>query len=278
MSAWRSEPGNRQGAYSVGYDAATIDFFHRRRAASHAAFFLPWLRPGMTLLDCGCGPGTITQDLAAVVAPAGVVGVDIEPDQLRSTRGQAPEQKKPNLRFAAADLYNLPFADNTFDAVFLHGVLEHLRDPVAALLEARRVLRHGGLAGARHADFGGFLMEPAEPPLDRFATLFERLMIHNGSDPKAGRHQVRWLQEAGFEALAVSASYDCWTATPEETRRSADFLAALVGQSGFASQLIEAGLADPATLTRMSQSFIEWGRHPHAFGAEAWGEAVARKV
>ena len=278
MNAWRREPGNRRGAYSVGYDAATIDFFHRRRAASHAAFFIPWLRPGMTLLDCGCGPGTIAQDLAALVAPAGVMGVDIEPDQLRSTQAQAAEQEKSNLRFAAADLYNLPFADNTFDAVFLHGVLEHLRDPVTALVEARRVLRHGGLAGARHADFGGFLMEPAEPPLDRFATLFEGLMIRNGSDPKAGRRQVRWLREAGFEVVAVSASYDCWTATPQETRRNADFLAALVGRSGFASQLIEAGLADPATLTRMSDGFVKWGRHPHAFAAEAWGEAVARKV
>ena len=278
MSAWRSEPGNRRAPYSVGYDAATIDFFHRRRVASHAAFFISYLCPGMTLLDCGCGPGTMTHDFAAVVAPAGVMGVDVEPDQLRSTQAQAAEQEKSNLRFAAADLYNLPFADNTFDAVFLHGVLEHLRDPVAALVEARRVLRHGGLAGARHADFGGFLMEPAEPPLDRFATLFEGLMIHNGDDPKAGRHQVRWLREAGFEVVAVSASYDCWTATPEETRRNADFLAALVGRSGFASQFIEAGLADPATLTRMSQNFIEWGRHSHAFAAEAWEEAVARKT
>ena len=178
----------------------------------------------------------------------------------------------------AADHFTLPFADNTFDAVFLHGVLEHLQDPVEALGEARRVLRHGGLAGARHADFGGFLLEPSEQPLDRFATLFEGLMIHNGSDPKAGRHQVRWLREVGFEVVAVSASYDCWTAKLEETRRKADFLAALVGRSLFASQLIESGLADHATLKRMSDGFIEWGRRPHAFAAEAWGEAVARKT
>ena len=267
-----------QDVYSVGYDAATLSFFHRRRAASHAAFFLSHLRPGMTLLDCGCGPGSITLGLAAVVAPAEVVGVDLEPKQLRFARSQAAAHETTNLQFSAADLYGLPFPARTFDAVFLHGVLEHMRDPIAALREVRRVLKAGGVVGARHADFGGFLLEPAAPPLDQFVPLFERLMILNGGDPIAGRHQLRWLQESGFETLAVSASYDCWTATREETRRNAAFLSELVGGSGFASQMIESGLADNTTLTRMSEAFVAWGGLSHAFAAEAWGEAVARKA
>ena len=264
--------------YSVGYDTATTDFFHHRRAASHAAFFLPHVRPGMTLLDCGCGPGTITLDFAKVVAPAEAIGVDIEPGQLQFAQAQAVDREKLNVRFMVADLYALPFLDRSFDAVFLHGVLEHMQSPAAALGEVRRVLKHGGVVGARHADFGGFLLEPAEPPLDRFGLLFERLMIYNGGDPVAGRHQLRWLREAGFRKPVVSASYDCWTSTAEETRRNAGFLAKLVGESAFALQLIEAGLADSATLARMSESFMAWGRHPHAFAAEAWGEAVAWKT
>ena len=272
------EPGSQQGVYSGGYDAATTDFFHHRRAASHAAFFLPHVRPGMTLLDCGCGPGTITLDFAALVAPAEVVGVDIEPNQLRIAQTQAAAEGNSNVRFAVSDLGALPFPDDTFDAVFLHGVLEHLQAPVAALTEVRRVLRQGGVVGARHADFGGFLFEPAAPPLDRFVPLFEGLMAYNGGDPMAGRHQLRWLREAGFREPVVSASYDCWTSTAEETRRNACFLAELAGESAFASQLVEAGLADRATLARMSEGFRTWGNHPHAFAAEAWGEAVAWKA
>lgn len=264
--------------YSVGYDAATLNFFHHRRAASHAAFFLPHVRPGMTLLDCGCGPGTITLDFAEIVAPAETIGVDIESSQLQFARMQAVNQEKLNVRFMVADLYTLPFPDSTFDAVFLHGVLEHMQSPVTALGEVCRVLKHGGVVGARHADFGGFLLEPATPPLDQFGLLFERLMIYNGGDPMAGRHQPRWLRAAGFSPLAVSASYDCWTSTPEETQRNACFLAELVGKSAFASQLIEAGLTDDDTLARMSESFMAWGGHPHAFAAEAWGEAVAWKT
>ena len=264
--------------YSVGYDAATTDFFRHRRAASHATFFLPYVRPGMILLDCGCGPGTITLDFAEIVAPAEAIGVDIESGQLRFAQARAADGEKSNVRFAVSDLYALPFSDDTFDAVFLHGVLEHMQSPVAALREVRRVLKHGGVVGARHADFGGFLLEPAEAPLDRFAPIFEGLMTHNGGDPMAGRHQLRWLREAGFRKPVVSASYDCWTSTPEEAQRNACFLSKLVGASAFASQLIEAGIADSDTLARMSERFMAWGRHPHAFAAEAWGEAVAWKT
>ena len=278
MDAHLREPASQQDVYSVGYDAAATEFFQRRRAASHAAFFLPYVRPGMTLLDCGCGPGTITLDFAALVAPAEVVGVDIEPGQFQFVQTRAAHREMSNIRFAVSDLYALPFPDRTFDAVFLHGVLEHLQAPVKALKEARRVLKHGGVVGARHADFGGFLLEPATPPLDRFGLLFEQLMIYNGADPLAGRHQLGWLREAGFERPVVSASYDCWTGTPEESQRNACFLSKLVGESAFASQLIEAGIGDSDTLARMSERFMAWGRHPHAFAAEAWGEAVAWKT
>src|SRR5262249_42059936 len=153
------------------------------------------------------------------VAPAEVVGIDVEPGQVDLATRQAAERGASNARFQAADLYALPFPEQSFDAVFLHGVLEHLRNPVRALREVRRVLRWGGVLGARHADFGGFILEPAPAPLDQFAPLFERLMLHNGTHPRAGRHQVRWLREAGFGRVEASASYDCWTRTPDETGR-----------------------------------------------------------
>jgi hypothetical protein len=146
---------------------------------------------------------------------------------------------------------------------------------VRTLQEVRRVLKRGGVIGIRHADFGGFILEPAPAPLDQFAILFEKLMLHNGTHPRAGRHQVRWLREAGFSRIEASASYDCWTRTPDEARRCAAFLARLVGDSSFSAQLLAAGLADRATLQALSCGFVEWGTNPDAFAAEAWGEAVA---
>jgi SAM-dependent methyltransferase len=231
----------------------------------------------MRLLDGGCGPGSITSDFAALVSPAEVVGIDVEPSQIELATKQAAERAVSNARFQVADLYELPLPEQSFDAVFLHGVLEHFRDPVKALREVRRVLRRGGVLGARHADFGGFILEPAPAGLDQFATLFEQLMLHNGTHPRAGRHQVRWLRESGFSRIEASASYDCWTRTPKETTRCAAFLARLVGDSDFSAQLLDAGLANGATLRGLSRGFLEWGANADAFAAEAWGEAVAWK-
>src|SRR5262245_54030497 len=100
--------GKDRETYSVGYERATAEFFGARRAATQAAFFLPHLRAGMSLLDGGCGPGSITIDLATLVAPAKVVGIDIEPTQIDLARTQATKQGVLNVRFEVANLYALP--------------------------------------------------------------------------------------------------------------------------------------------------------------------------
>jgi ubiquinone/menaquinone biosynthesis C-methylase UbiE len=269
------EPAPQADRYSVGHEPSTARFFGERRAETHAAFFIPHLRPGMTVLDAGCGPGSITVGLASIVAPGMTIGVDIESSNIGLASARAADQRLSNINFMCGNLYSLPFPDGHFDAVFLHGVVEHLREPVAALREVRRVLKPGGVLGARHADIGGFLFEPARPPLDQFAVLYERMLIHNGAHPRAGRQQVRWLREAGFGRIEASASFDCWTTNPDHTRRTADFLASLVGDSSFARQLLEAGLADRDLLDLMQRAFLRWGDDADAFAAEAWGEAVA---
>jgi len=116
----------------------------RRSAATQAAFFLPYLRPAMRLLDCGCGPGTITAGFAAVLHAGEVIGLDLDEAALARARATATQQQLPNIRFDVGDLYHLPYPDGSFDAVFSHAVLEHLGQPDTTLREIYRVLRPVG--------------------------------------------------------------------------------------------------------------------------------------
>src|SRR5512140_2073321 len=97
--------------YTMGYGPAATAIMAARTAQSHAAFFLPHLKPGMSVLDCGCGPGTITIGLAEAVAPGEVVGTEIEEAHVALARANAAKQNVPNLQFKAANLYQLPFDD-----------------------------------------------------------------------------------------------------------------------------------------------------------------------
>ena len=272
-----AERSQARESYNLGYPQEVLGFFSQRSAEHQAAFLLPYLRHGMRLLDCGCGPGSITTDLAGRVAPGEVVGVDVDSTQVEIARSRAVRLGVGDVRFEVASVHELPFADEAFDAALSHGVVEHLSEPVAALSEIRRVLKPGGILGVRHADLGGHLFAPEDPLCEEFFRLYALVSRAGGGDPSFGRHQVAALLAAGFTRLAPSASYDCWTETPETTARAAAAMSALLTSSPLAERAIELGLANRAALEASAEAFRQWSGNPAAFAAEAWCEAVAWK-
>ncbi len=262
--------------YVHGFDAQTLRRHAGRTAATHATFFLPFLRKGVSLLDCGSGPGTITVGLAQAIAPGEVVGIDMEPSVIDLARAHAVEHGVSNVRFEVADVYDLPFPDDSFDAVFSHNVLEHLKEPLTALNEMRRVLKPGGVIGARDADSGGVIIEPSDPTLEESLALHRRVWEHNGGNPRIGRQLRSLFRGAGFARVKVSASYDV-DSTPEEIQRNVELVRQRYEASPFAKQAVDLGWADRAVLQRMIGAFEAWGEHPDALLALSSFEAVGWK-
>ena len=125
--------------YLHGHHDSVLRSHRWRTAENSAGYLLARLPAGARVLDVGCGPGTITVDLAARVPDGQVTGIDAAGDVLALARQEADRQGRANVRFEVGDVYDLGYADGTFDVVHAHQVLQHLSNPVAALTEMRRV-------------------------------------------------------------------------------------------------------------------------------------------
>jgi SAM-dependent methyltransferase len=250
--------------YSMGYDAYAREMMTQRTATRMADYLLPHLRPGMRLLDVGCGPGSITLGLAELVAPGEVVGVDIEQAQLDDAQVRAAEAGLTNIRFVPGTAYALPFPDASFDAVFASALLQHLGEPVRALREFRRVLRPGGVAGINDPDWTDRVHTPSTPLLERMVELRVQLYEANGGSPGYASHQRRLLLEAGF-ARAESYPVANGGGTPAALR---DFSWRQANEfREFRNGLIAHGLADGATVDAIVAEIETWAQRPDAMSA-----------
>jgi ubiquinone/menaquinone biosynthesis C-methylase UbiE len=262
--------------YSHGHHKSVVNAHAIRTAEDCAAYLLPELKPGMMLLDVGCGPGSITVDLAERVAPGQVVGLDRSDDVLTQAAELAALRGIENATFVSGNIYDLEFDDDTFDVVHAHQVLQHLTDPVAALYELRRVVKPGGIVAVRDADFHGMSWYPELPELTDWMDTYQQIARGNRAEPDAGRHLISWAQAAGFREITPSSSN--WLYATEEQRRwQGDVWSERVLHSAYAEQSLERGLLDQAGLERIAQGWLAWADAPDAWFLIPNGEILARK-
>ncbi|HSJ53834.1 MAG TPA: class I SAM-dependent methyltransferase [Anaerolineae bacterium] len=131
------------------------------------------LEPGTWVLEVGPGNGTYTLAAARRVGPAGrVVAVDIEPRMVERVLQKAEAEGVQNVDARVADVTDLPFDDEAFDAAYMITVVGEIPDPVGALRELRRVLAPAGTLACSEV-----LLDPDYPLA---STL------------------LRWAEQAGF--------------------------------------------------------------------------------
>lgn len=258
--------------YTHGHHESVLRSHGWRTAEDSAGYLLPKLRQGMAVLDVGCGPGTITIDLARVVAPGPVAGIDRSAEVIQ---GAADTDGLPdNVTFAVGDVYTLDAEDGSFDVVHAHQVLQHLSEPVAALREMRRVCRAGGIVAVRDADYEAFTWAPEDERLSAWLRTYRSVAKDNGAEADAGRRLKRWAREAGFSETLATASVWCFS---EELDRSwwGSLWADRVVASDFARQAVAGGHATSEELTEMADAFRLWADQPDAWFAVLHGEVLA---
>ena len=269
-----TQPGDEK--YLHGHHASVVAAHGARTAQNSCAYLLPHLAPGTSVLDVGFGPGSITADLASVVAPAQVVGLEAAPDAVAIAQELMERRGVDNVELRTGSVYDLPFEDDSFDVVHCHQVLQYLSDPPAALREMARVARR--VVAAREVDYAVMHWYPPNPGMQDWLDSYRSAAREGGGEPDAARHLRAWSNAAGLDLLGeVRIGATTWTyATEESTRWWGDVQAARVLESDQNAKLRALGIDDDR-IARMAADWSAWGAHPDAWFSMVHGELLLLK-
>ena len=276
MSSEQLSDGSVEMArYTHGHSAAVLSAHSRRGAADSAAYLLAHLRAGMDLLDVGCGPASITADLAERVAPGRVVALDAAAGALEAARATLSERGlSEQVELTSGDVMALPFEDASFDVVHAHQALQHLADPVGALAEMRRLTRPGGIVAVRDAVYSAMTWFPEPSGMEQWRSVYMATARANGGEPDAGSRLLSWARAAGFADASASASTWCYATPADRAWQSQTWAQRCL--TSFGPRAVELGLADRADLETMAQAWRQWGDSEDAWFVVVHGEVLAR--
>ena len=262
--------------YTMGFSEEFLQSLRRYTAEASAAHLLPHLRPGMRILDFGCGPGTISVGLAKAVAPGELHGVDMEESQIELARSVAKAVGQDNAIFHVGDVTDLDFEDGFFDVAHCHNVLMHVPDTAAVLAEVKRVLKPGGLIGCREMITASSFTHPDFGVIRRAWDMFQDLLVADDAHPQMGKDMKDHILNAGFANARVTGSFDIYS-TPADV----DFIYGLAQMWFLSPEITEAaikyGAATEALCNAIGVAYDRWKEHPGAICGVAFGEAIANK-
>ncbi len=273
-----SQPESPTPDYAISYSEGFARLQPLHSAESNAAYLLPLLRPGLHVLDFGCGSGNISVGLAKAVGPGEMHGVDLSEAQIEMARALAVSDGAGNAIFHVGNATALPFPDCLFDVAHCHDVLMYVPDTQAALAEVKRVLKPGGLIACREMICESSFVHPDMGIMGAAWNALEDLLIFDDGHPQMGKELKTHILEAGFTNIRVSASF--------ETHSSPSDVALIhsLARRWFSSpEMLETAsiyaLPEMAEnmWERLSTAIDEWKDLPDAAVAYAYGEAIANK-
>lgn len=173
-----------------------------KREYARRTFELLDLKPGLRVLDAGCGVGQDVARMAELVSPDGeVTGLDYSATMVDEARRRHEGASLP-LTFVQGDLAALPFDGCWFDRCRATGTFQHLADPRRALDELVRVLAPGGLLLIADGDHETLVIDTPYPALTRRFLAWRSDTLARGGVA----HQLyAWYRELGLEDVTVEA-------------------------------------------------------------------------
>lgn len=260
--------------YAHGHQPSVVRGHSWRTVANSAQYVVPYVSADSQILDVGCGPGSLTNDLGSLCPQGSVIGIDTSKDVIE---GAKTSEHRENVTYQILDAFHLPFDDDSFDVVHAHQVLQHVADPVSLLIELARVVRPSGVIAVRDSEHSGYRWSPESAVLDKWLATYIAVARFCGGEPDAGRFLESWASQAGLETVNRSTSKWLFE-TPEDVKWWGNIWADRVLGSNFADHARNLKLLTDSELQSMHDGWVSWSNSDPAYFMIPHDELIARKT
>ncbi|CZR59542.1 probable ubiE/COQ5 methyltransferase [Phialocephala subalpina] len=261
----------KEHVYTSDHSAAVLATHSWRTVQNSAAYLIPYLKPDFKLLDAGCGPGTITVDLARFLPEGHVIGVEYSAEPLSQARTFAEQQGVKNVEFRVEDIHELPFEDGTFDVVHAHQCPETDR----TFREMERVTKKGGIVACRES--ASMTWYPQSKGLAKWYEVHMKVAGSKGSNPNSGNRIHAWAREAGFKVDGIKCTAGTWCfASKEEREYWGGRWEKRTSESVFNKLATERGYATEEELKEIGKAWKAWEQDEDGWFTILHGEIICK--
>ena len=240
-------------------------FFATRTADKFSAYMMPHIKPHMHILDLGCGPGSITCDLAALVPEGSMTGLDVSPESIANASRLADERGLTNARFLVGDVANLHSVfggGDKFDVIHANYVLMHVAHPISVLRSARSLLKSGGFIAIR--DSARVTTFPEIPGMMAQRAAFETISRKRGAQMEGGKENHVWMHEAGFPWEKIEFGADASQTAGKAKAGLVMGAKVTMKQAALEEGLLQEGADAEMEVNRWREGWEEWATLPEA--------------
>jgi len=256
--------------YPLTHGNHATELFKHRTVEKSAAFLLPYLKKEFHLLDCGCGPGSITNGFLRYLPEGKVTGIDIDKQAIAWAHNHYP-----HAEFLKADVHDLPFPDNTFDVLYSHTMLWTLPNPHAALVEMKRVTKPEGLIACAEVSRRDLKALPSNPLLEKAFQLQNLGLEAVSAHPYLGEELPSLLKKLDLTPLYIDQKIKYFN-QKDELNSFVTYLTKNWDTAPWAKKLLLLDYLKEEEIPPLLAAFGAWAKRPDATIQAGVGEAIGR--
>ncbi len=234
-------------------DEEATKIFDNRSLANDYKNLAPILKPGMKVLDVGCGTGAISKDIGAIVGVNGkVTGIDNTESFILSGRESYKDIK--NLELIHVDLFDFN-PEEKFDLIISARVLQWLSNPKEALLKMKSLLKPNGQISILDYDHTNLDWNPSPPEsMQAFYDTFLKWRHDAGMNNRIAEDLPKLLEEAGFHAIEKINSDELYNDERADYKSKIGIWSKVAGSL----QMVEEGYLDNELRLKAIEEYNHW--------------------